>query len=197
MEHKKTKKIKHAEHIDTVNKETYSDDVVFEEEDGMAGKMKKLKEKLDICATERQEYLDGWQRAKAELINFRKDQENRSKYLSDRVQSDLITEMLPTLDSFEMAFCNKEVWESIDKNWRIGVEYIHSQLLDILKRNGLVEVNPIKEMFDPKYHDSFELVDVAEKESDGKVVEVAQKGYLYKDKIIRAARVKVGRHRPK
>jgi len=66
-----------------------------------------------------------------------------------------------------------------------------------LKRNGLVEVNPIKEMFDPKYHDSFELVDVAEKESDGKVVEVAQKGYLYKDKIIRAARVKVGRHRPK
>jgi len=194
--HKKKKTSTHQK-IDKSDNEMYSDDVVFEEDGSSVAKMKKLKKKLDACTTERQEYLNGWQRAKADLVNFRKDQATLLKGLSDQAQGELITELLPALDSFTMAFGNEEAWNSVDQNWRVGVEYIHSQLVDILKRNGLVELDPIGESFDPKYHDSYEMVETKNKKEDGTIVEVVQKGYLHKGKVIRAARVKVAHYKPK
>lgn len=167
------------------------DDVVNEDET-TSDQIKKLKEKLAICVKEKQEYLDGWQRAKAEYINARKrDQEANEQYLKF-AKEDLVMEIVPVLDSFEMAFANKEAWEKVDKNWRIGVEHIHNQLLGVLKNNNVEEIAPLGQKFDPARDEAVEFEPVSEEKFDHIITKVIQKGYKLSGKIIKAPKVKVG-----
>lgn len=174
------------------------DDVVFENEDGegntenLAAKNKQLREKLAKCEAERMEYLSGWQRAKADLINARKRDEDDKAEFVKYANEDLIGEILSVLDSFDMAFANKESWEKVDASWRTGVEYIYSQLLSALERFHLTVINPVGQKFDPNHHVSIESVPVADKSQDGMIVRVVQKGYSLNDKVIRAPKVEVG-----
>lgn len=171
------------------------EDIVFEDEtlDGnIAGKLKKLRDELKVRTAERDEYLTGWQRAKADLINERKNEEEQRKDLQRFGQEGLLLDLIPVLDSFDMASANKEAWEKAPENWRKGVEYIHSQLLGVLKQYGCEPFDPQREAFDPTRHDSIESVPVSEKKQDHTVIEVLQKGYLLNDKVIRPAKVKVG-----
>lgn len=174
------------------------DDVVFEEEDGEgstanpAAKIKQLREKLKKSEAERMEYLSGWQRAKADLINARKRDEDDKKDFAKYANENLIVEILTVLDSFDMAFANKEAWERVDKNWRIGVEYIYSQLLSTLERFNLKVFNPVGQKFDPNHHVCIESVIVTEAVKDGLIIDVIQKGYELGGKVIRAPKVTVG-----
>jgi len=175
-----------------------SDDITIESEDGegnvlnAAAKLKELREKLKKSEAERLEYLSGWQRAKADLINARKRDEEDKKEFTKYANEDLIGEILTVLDSFDMAFANKEAWEKVDPNWRKGVEYIYSQLISTLERFGLKVIVPVGEKFDPNHHISIENVAVTDKSKDGMIVEVIQKGYEMNGKVIRAPKVKVG-----
>lgn len=172
--------------------------VVFESEDGegntlnLAAKIKQLREKLKKSEAERMEYLSGWQRAKADLINARKRDEEDKKDFVKYANEDLISEILSVLDSFDMAFANKEAWEKVDKNWRIGVEYIYSQLLSVLEHFHLKAINPAGQKFDPNHHVSIENVEVTDKAQDGMIIDVIQKGYELSGKVIRAPKVRVG-----
>jgi molecular chaperone GrpE (heat shock protein) len=166
------------------------DDIVFE--DGNAGVVKKLRDKLKKCVEEKQEYLDGWQRSKADFINARKKEEELRGGLIAFAKEGLILDLLTSIDNFDMAFANKEVWESVDKNWRVGIEHIHSQLLKTLVEHGLEQFEPLGEQFDHNRHDSIEIVVTNKKENDNKVIEVIQKGYILGGKVIRPAKVKVG-----
>ena len=143
---------------DQVKKDTLqetTEDVVFEEENNetedvdLRGKVKELRTKLKDAEAKAQEYLTGWQRAKADLINARKRDEEDKKDLVKFANESLIAELLPVLESFDMAMGDKEEWEKIDKNWRIGVEYIASQLKKTLADNGLGEIDPLGEPTDP------------------------------------------------
>jgi len=173
------------------------DDVVFEpEEDGSTSspqaKIKKLKEELKKCQKEREEYLTGWQRAKADFINARKEEEKNRAETIKFANKEFAQEILAAMDSFDMAFANKEAWEKVDKNWRVGVEYIYSQLLSVLEQNGLKQINPAGEKFDPNIHTSVESVSVEDEKDDHKIMEVVQKGYLMHGALIRSPKVKVG-----
>jgi len=182
-----------------------NDDLVIESEDeseeGMnpAASLKRLREKLKVAVAEKQQYLDGWQRDKADFLNARKREEESRKELVRFANEDLISEIIPALDSFDMAMANKEAWEKVDKNWRIGVEYIYSQLLGALQKNGLTQDNPLGQDFNPTVHEPTELIDTTKKDEDGKILQVIQKGYLLHGKAIRPAKVKVGEYqtRPK
>ncbi|HJL55686.1 MAG TPA: nucleotide exchange factor GrpE, partial [Candidatus Paceibacterota bacterium] len=163
-----------------------------EEEDGAGDVVKKLREKLKKCVEEKQEYLDGWQRSKADFVNVKKKDEELRAGLMSFAKEGIILDILSSVDNFEMAFADKKVWESVDKNWRVGIEYIHSQLLKTLKEHGLEQFDPNGEQFDPNRHDSVESVVTDKKEEDHKVLEVMQRGYILNGKIIRPAKVKVG-----
>ncbi|HMO78594.1 MAG TPA: nucleotide exchange factor GrpE [Candidatus Paceibacterota bacterium] len=156
-------------------------------------KIKDLKSDLEQCKKEKQEYLDGWQRSQADFINFKKRSEEDKKNLIKYAVEDFIIQLLPTIESFDQAFKNKEAWEKAPPDWRIGIEFIHSQLVNVLTENGVSEINPENQFFDPKTHHSIENVDVEEKEKDGKIVEVIQKGYKLQDRVIKYPTVKVGR----
>jgi molecular chaperone GrpE len=183
---------------DNHKKADIADDVVFENEDGEGNtlssdsKIKQLREKLKKSEAERMEYLAGWQRAKADLVNARKRDEEDKKEFVKYANEDLILEILTVLDSFDMAFSNKEAWEKVDKNWRVGVEYIYSQLLSSLERFNLKALNPIGQKFDPNHHVSIENVIVTDKSEEGMILDVIQKGYELNGKPIRAPKVKVG-----
>src|SRR3989344_6210145 len=97
----------------------------------LSEKLKRAKEKLKVCEKEKQEYLDNWQRERADFLNYKKDESARLHKLAAYSREEFVNELLPVLDSYDMAFSNREAWEKVEKNWRLGVEYIHAQLFKV------------------------------------------------------------------
>lgn len=175
------------------NDEFLDDSVVAEE--NAAEAIKKLREKLRLAETEKMEYLTGWQRAKADLINARKrDEAERGEYIKFANER-LIEGLIPVLESFEMAMGNKEAWEKADKNWRVGVEYIYGQLKKALNDAGLEEIDPIGKPFDHNRDEAAEYVPVESEKDHHKVISVLQKGYILNGKAMRPPKVKVGEYK--
>lgn len=184
--------------VDTDNVTIESDDTLDDSvvaEENAAEAIKKLREKLKKSEAERMEYLTGWQRAKADLINARKrDEADRTefiKYANER----LIDGLIPVLDSFELAMANKEAWEKADKNWRTGVEYILGQLKKALNDAGLEEVDPIGKVFDHHRDEAVEYVPVENESEHHKIMAVTQKGYTLNGRPMRPPKVKVGEYK--
>ena len=153
--------------------------------------IKKLKEKLKQANKEKQEYLNGWQRTKAEFVNAKKRLEDDLKEYKKFAEQNLIEELLPVMQSFDMAMSNKEAWEKVEKNWRIGVEYIFNQLKNTLEKSGLKEINPLGEIFNPERDEAIEHIKTEDESKKGKIIEVVQKGYSLNEKIIRPSKVKI------
>ena len=167
------------------------DDSVVSEENAQAA-IKKLRVQLKKALAEKQEYLTGWQKDKAEFVNARKRDQDSQKDFIKFSNENLLTELIPVLDSFSMAFGNKEAWEKVDKNWRVGVEYISNQLKKVLEEHGVTELDPTGQKFDPMRDEAVEYMPVTDEKQDHAVVVVIQKGYSLNGKIIKAPRVKVG-----
>ena len=149
------------------------------------GDVQKQEEKT--TSQERDEYLEGWKRAQADLQNLKKrHEEERSLFVSVGKES-LLRDLVPMLDNFEAAFSNRDVWESVDKNWRIGIEYIYNQFKETLINNGIRQVGEVGETFDANIHESIEAQD-----EGNSVIEVRQKGYVMGEKVIRPAKVVIG-----
>jgi molecular chaperone GrpE len=153
--------------------------------------VKKLKEKIKILEKEKQEYMDGWQRERADFVNYKKRSDQEKIDVIKYSNENLVSELIPVLESFEMAFANKEAWEKIDKNWRVGVEYIHTQLLKVLGDYGFKEMNPVGEKFDPKLHVAEEVVTTDDEKKDGIISVVKKKGYMLNDRVVIAPKVVV------
>lgn len=151
----------------------------MEDEKKQLSDIKELTEKLVFCENERDEYLNGWKRAKADFVNAKKEWSEQLTSLSFFVKADFIKTLLPIIDAFEAAEKQADGWQEIK-----------SLLEGILKKNGFKEIEALGKDFDPVYHEA-----MAEVEGEaGKVIEVVQKGYLLENQVIRPARVKVGKN---
>lgn len=185
---------KHEEELDTLKDDGYSTDEVqfenIEDEENPVAALKKLREKLRTCEAEKKEYLDGWQRMRADFANARKEEDTRRGELIKFASEGLVGDLLPILDSFTMAFSNKESWEKVDANWRKGVEYIYTQFLSVLESRGLAEIGIPGERIDPRMHIAIETIPTDDTSKEDTVCEVVQKGYRLHSKIIRPARIK-------
>lgn len=167
------------------------DDTVVAEE-AVADTIRKLREKLKACQVARQEYLEGWQRAKADYVNAQKEEEKARARFLKLSKEEIIKDILPALDSFNSAFGNKETWEKVDLTWRMGVQYIYSQLLAALQKNEVTLIDPkVGELFDEKKHESVASVSAKEGVARGTIAEVVQKGYALHGKILQPAKVKI------
>ncbi|MEK7646557.1 MAG: nucleotide exchange factor GrpE [Patescibacteria group bacterium] len=182
--------LKTQDDITIESDDTLDDSVVAEE--NMTETIKKLREKLKKAEAEKTEYLTGWQRAKADMVNARKRDEEENRNFMKFANERLIEDLLPVLESFDMAMGNKDAWEKVDKNWRTGVEYIYSQLQKALTENGLQELNPIGQPFDHAKHEAVSYEPVTDEKQDHTVVAVLQKGYSLNGKEIKVPKVKVG-----
>lgn len=170
------------------------DDVVeFEfNDDGEADlkkTLKKLRTDLKQTKAEKEEYLNGWQKERADFANYKKEEETRKSMFSESVRERILTRFLSVMDSFNMAFANREAWEKVDPNWRKGVEYIYAQMGNVFEEYGVKSVGEVGETFDPNIHESVDVVEADKKEDDHKVAKVIQRGYKLGDRVIRPARV--------
>lgn len=150
-------------------------------------KIKKVKEELKKCETERKEYLDGWQRAKADHINYKKDEGKRFEDLAQFVTAGFIQDILPVLDSFDLALGHR-LAPDVEK----GVLLIKSQFEDVLKKRGLEQIKVLPgEEFNPEKHES-----IGEMESNqpaGTIAEEVQRGYTLRGRVLRPVRVRLSK----
>ena len=198
MAENKEEEIKKSENIEEIPipaEEVDSEVVEFEfnddGEEDLKKTLKKFRADLKVCRKEKEEYLTGWQKERADFANYKKQEEDRKANFSEAMRERILSRFLTVIDSFNMAFANKEGWEKVDENWRKGVEYIYTQMNNIFEEYGVKPVGEVGESFDPSMHESIEMVPTDKKQDDHKVSQVVQKGYKLGDRIIRPARVNI------
>lgn len=150
---------------------------------------KSKKSKIEELKEELEETNNGWKRALADYENFKKRSEEDKKELVQYACENLILEMLPVLDNFESAY--RALPKDLEGNsWAEGIGYIKDQMENVLKTNNVEAIKSEGEKFDPEIHEAIEKV--KSKNEKDIVVEEVIKGYKMGDKVIRAAKVKVG-----
>jgi molecular chaperone GrpE len=143
---------------------------------------------IEALKNQRDEYLAGWQRAKADFINYKRDEAQRLEQIAKYQMEDFIYDLITVMDNFDLGLAALEKQGPVEK----GIYMIRTQLEDILKRRGLVRI-PIRagDPFDPAVAEA-----IAETDSEhpaGAIVEVIEAGYKLHDKVIRPVRVKVSK----
>lgn len=147
-------------------------------------------DEIEALKREAAENLAGWQRAKADFMNYKRDQEKMLSDLRKYANEDMITALLPTVDSFDLAM--KHLPDNLkDSDWVKGILCIKGMFDNFLRDAGVTEIKALGEKFDPYLFEA-----VGEEESDqeeGTVIEQLQKGYKMGDKLLRPAKVKVAK----
>lgn len=146
--------------------------------------LEELQQKLQKLESEKNEYFSGWQRAKADYLNYKKEEAERLRDVARYTSEGFMRELVSILDSFDLGLRSLEKSGPVEK----GVYMIRAQTEDVLKRHGLEKLDVSQgSKFDPALAE-----DIAEAESEkppGTVIEVIEPGYRLHDKIIRPARV--------
>ena len=153
--------------------------------------VKRMREKIKTLEKEKAEYMQGWQRAKADYSN-REAQISRERMEFIKIANKkLIQDILPTLDNYDAARANVDAWGKVDEGWRMGIEYIFSSLVSKLEQNGLIQYGNVGDKFNPAEYEAVEIIDAENSNIDNTVAQVMQKGYKIGESILRPARVKV------
>lgn len=165
----------------------FEQDDEMSESAGLKAKLQKLRDELDTAKKERQEYLDGWQRCKADAVNAKKDAAREGERTHRRATESLLEEIIPVLDSFEMA-AGSESWLLVDEKWRSGMERVRDQLLEVLVRQGVVRYGAVGDMYDPHLHEAVQEIADGAGES-GSIARILRSGYKSVERVVRPAQV--------
>lgn len=148
-----------------------------------------LRQELEEARAKEAEYLDGWQRARAELANARKrfQREQEGAYAS--AKADILVRLLPIVDDFERAF------EALPDNpssatWVDGVRLIEQKLQGLLKQEGVAPIEAAGKEFDPFLHQAL-THEPSEEVPEGQVIAEVQRGYQVGDRVLRPSVVRV------
>lgn len=172
-------------------KEKNKKEIEQSKDEGAKTELEVMKEKLAECEKLKEEYLNGWQRERANFLNYQKDINKRMEEIIRFANEELIIELLNVLDSFDISINSLNIEGLSENEQKIvrGLELIQGQLLNILKLKGLEQISVKKgDNFDPSIHEAMEVV---EGEEDGKIAEEIIKGYKLNGKLIRPAKVKI------
>jgi molecular chaperone GrpE len=142
----------------------------------------------DLLEAEVERMREMYLRKLAEFDNFRKRTERERDELKNLATEDLIRELLPVIDNFDRAI--QHAGDSDPESFRQGVEMISRQLVDLLQKEGLEELDPKGGRFDPEVHEAVDRVENSEDEP-GTVVSVLVKGYTLRGRLVRPAMVSV------
>ena len=144
---------------------------------------------LQKLRAERDMYVDRLARMQAEFDNARKRAVKEQQDFRDFASVDAIKPLLPVIDNFERALQAK----SDPADFRAGVELIYKQLQDVLMKLGVRPIPAKGEPFDPHVHEAIEMVETSDA-ADHEILEEWQRGYKFKDRLLRPAMVKVAKN---
>lgn len=162
-----------------------------EKKDKHKEKFKELEKKIEELENKNKELSDQTLRSQAELINYRKRKDDELSRMLKYAGEDMIKALLQILDNFERAInMDDDNLEDEVSKFLSGFKMIYCKFVSILEKNGVKAIDGGNKPFDPTYHQAV-MTEAREGVEPGMVLEVLQKGYLLKDKVIRPAMVKV------
>lgn len=148
-----------------------------------------LRQELDAAKAREAEYLDGWQRARAELSNARKRFQRDLEQAHDQAAGEVLLRLLPIVDDFERALAAVPANEAA-QGWMAGVAMIHRKLQLLLEAQGVTQMEPAGQPFDPMAHQAV-THEPSGAVPEGHVIEQVQKGYHHRERVLRPASVRV------
>lgn len=161
----------------------------------------KIKSELETCQNKAEEYLNGWKRAKADYINFKKETEKEKLELAKFANAALIIQLLPIVNNFKRAFeySPEKIDDEKIKNCFIGFGHIYEQLIELFKKMGIEEIKTVGEKFNPELHEALEgeeseIVSEEEDKTETKnkeqiIIKEVSAGYTMYGQVIMPAKV--------
>ena len=153
----------------------------------------KFKKELRFCQREREEYLNGWKREKANFLNYKKEEVEKIKEIIEYNAENLILKILPIIDSFDLA--SEKISEKMkeENEFIKGFLQIKSFFESFLKNEKVEKIECFGKTFDPCFHEAIEVVESEKKEESGIVIKELEKGYMIKGKLLRPSKVRVAK----
>lgn len=148
-----------------------------------------LEAEIELLNQQSQEYLDGWQRERAEFANYKKRIEKDNQQLRSNISGNIIRKYLEIIDDLERALQNKPQ-EGEGASWAEGIELVYRKFLSALEAEGVMPMKAEGEYFDPNLHEAISQEPNDEYES-GQVIEVLRNGYLIGERVLRPASVRI------
>jgi molecular chaperone GrpE len=154
-----------------------------------ADELSALREELDSVKSREAEYLEGWQRARAELANARKRFQREQERSYQSAKADLLVRILPIVDDFERAFVTLPE-DQPRTGWFEGVQLILHKLRALLEQEGVAPIEAVGQEFDPFLHQALTHEPSTDVE-EGRIIDEVQKGYQVADRVLRPTSVRV------
>lgn len=175
---------------ETAEKDTKTKKAKAKKEDKKS-KQDQTDEKIEALGNELLELKDKHIRLQAEFDNYRKRTMKEKMDLIKSGGESVIVNILPVIDDFERALMAFSEMKD-DDPLKQGISLIYSKFKEILKQNGITEIEAKEKDFDTDLHEAVTKIPAPKEELKGKVVDVIQKGYLMNDKVIRFSKVVIG-----
>lgn len=150
-----------------------------------------LREELEEAKAQADEYLEGWQRARAELSNYRKRQETERVRLREMANATLLRNLLPVIDDLDRALTTMPTALNL-LSWSEGIFLIQRKLEAILNLENVEPIETTGQMFDPRYHEAVTHEESPDHE-EGEIIGEVQKGYMLGERVLRPALVRVAK----
>ena len=185
--------------MDTVNEEVRTEEVVLEAETPEVQEENKEKKKIFSKKSDKQaeeiiklqeqlaQEMEKGLRIQAEMMNFKRRKEDEVATYKKYANEDILKRLVSVIDNFERALAMEN---EDNQEFLKGFKMIYTSILNILNENGVVEIEAENKEFDPNYHQAV-FTEHKDGVEAGMVIEVLQKGYMYKDRVLRATMVKV------
>ena len=159
------------------------------DETDLTGQLESLQTELEEYQSKADEYLDGWQRSRAEFANYKKRINRERERVRQLAVGEVTKRYLPVLDDLERALKNRPA-DGEGAEWADGIELVYRKMLSTLESHDIRPVDSEGETFDPTMHEAIDQVESEEHESD-EIIEVVQQGYMIGDRVLRPAMVRV------
>ncbi len=150
-----------------------------------------LKQELENTRSKSEEYLDGWQRSRAEFANYKKRVEREQAQIFQTTSGAIIKRYLEIIDDLERALANRPQ-QGEGELWAEGIELIYRKFLSLLESEGVMLMKAQGEQFDPNLHEAISSEENDEFQS-GQIIEVIKQGYTQGERVLRPALVRVAR----
>ena len=148
-----------------------------------------LRNEIETLQQQSEEYLDGWQRERAEFANNKKRMERERQQLQDNIAGNIIRKYLEILDDLELALQNQPA-DGDGASWAEGIELVYRKFLSALEAEGVMPMGVAGQQFDPNLHEAISQEPSEDMES-GQIIEVVRNGYLIGERVLRPATVRV------
>jgi len=159
-------------------------------EDQLA-EMQRLQKELDQARTKADEYLDGWQRARAEFANYKRRVERDQEQMYQNITGNIIKRYLDVADDLARALKNRPQ-DPEGAAWAQGIELIYRKLLSIMESEGVKPMEAEGQLFNPNMHEAITHEEAPGLES-GQIIEVVNPGYTLGERVLRPALVRVAK----